>query len=89
SQSNDENIASPHFIIEGKVSSITRDTADAIAPAGSVISCADDIALWMQCMIDSSKYNGGRLIRPDTWKFLLKPQTLVTESEFYPTQYVT
>ena len=89
SEVTDENAAKPHFIIDGKVAVIAKDTADPIAPAGSVTSCADDIALWMQCMIDSSKYAGGRLVKPDTWKFLLKPQTLVTESEFYPTQYVT
>ena len=89
SQVDDENISKAHFMVDGKVMVIERDTADQIAPAGSVTSCASDIALWMQCMIDSSKYAGGRLVKPETWKYLLKPQTLVAESEFYPTQYVT
>ncbi len=89
SQVADDNEAMPHYIINGKVAVISKDTADPIAPAGAVVSCADDIALWMQCMIDSSKYANGRLIKPESWQFLLKPQTLVTEAQFYPTQYLT
>ena len=85
----DENHSMPHFLIDNKVTVIEKDTADAIAPAGSVTSCADDMALWMKCMIDSGKYNGGRLVKPATWQYLLKPKTRVTESEFYPTQYIT
>jgi CubicO group peptidase (beta-lactamase class C family) len=89
SEVHDENATKPHFLVDDKIMVIPKDSADVIAPAGSVTSCADDIALWMQCMIDSSKYAGGRLVKPETWKYLLKPQTLVTESEFYPTQYLT
>ena len=89
SEVSDDNEAAPHYIVDGKVIVITKDTSNTIGPAGSVVSCADDIALWMQCMIDSTKYSGGRLVKSETWKFLLKPQTLVTESEFYPTQYIT
>jgi hypothetical protein len=40
-------------------------------------------------MLDSSKYEGGRLVKPETWNELLKPQTLVTKEEFYPTQQIT
>ena len=85
----DENIAKPHYLMEDKVTMIQKDTADAIGPAGSVVSCADDIALWMKAMIDSSKYNGGRLVSPATWEYLLQPKIIVTESEFYPTQQLT
>jgi CubicO group peptidase (beta-lactamase class C family) len=88
-QVDDENRATPHFVIDNKVTAIEKDNPDAIGPAGSVASCADDIALWMKCMIDSSKYTGGRLVKPATWIYLLKPKTLVTESEFYPTQIIT
>ena len=89
SEVNDENATKPHFLVDDKILVIAKDSADVIAPAGSVTSCADDMALWLQCMIDSSKYAGRRLVTPETWKYLLKPQTLVTESEFYPTQYIT
>ena len=85
----DDNRALPHYIIDGKVTVIEKELADVIGPAGSVSSCADDIALWMKCMIDSSKYNDGRLVKPETWEYLLKPKTMVTESEYYPTQIIT
>lgn len=84
-----ENRTMPHFIVNGQVVAIDRTTADEIAPAGSVNSCADDMAKWIKCMIDSSKYSSGRLVKPETWMYLLKPKTLVTESQFYPTQYLT
>lgn len=88
-QVDDENRAAPHFLINDNATVIEKDTVDAIGPAGSVASCADDIALWMKCMIDSSKYNGARLVKPATWIYLLKPKILVTESQFYPTQIIT
>ena len=85
----DPNIAKPHFRVEGKIQVIERDSADRIGAAGSVYSSIDDISLWLQCMLDSSKYEGGRLVSPSTWMTLLKPQTFVTASEFYPTQQIT
>ena len=84
-----DNRATPHEIIDNKVTAIEKESADAIGPAGSVGSCADDIALWMKCMIDSSKYNGGRLVKPETWVYLLQPKTMVTANEYYPTQLIT
>jgi CubicO group peptidase (beta-lactamase class C family) len=83
------NISKPHDRVEGKIQVIERDSADRIGAAGSVYSNIDEIALWMQCMLDSSKYEGGRLVTPATWTTLLKPQTFVTESEFYPTKQLT
>jgi CubicO group peptidase (beta-lactamase class C family) len=88
-QVGDDNVARPHYLIDGKVTVIEKESGDVIGPAGSVMSCADDIALWVQCMIDSGKYSGGRLIKPETWMYLLKPKTLVTESSYYPTQIIT
>jgi hypothetical protein len=85
----DDNIAQAHYTIDGKVERIIRDTADRVGAAGSVYSTIDDISLWVKCMIDSSKYEGGRLVSATTWKTLLKPQTFVTEDGFYPTAQLT
>ena len=85
----DDNIAQAHYTIDGKVERIIRDTADRVGAAGSVYSTIDDISLWVKCMIDSSKYEGGRLVSANTWKTLLKPQTFVTEDGFYPTAQLT
>jgi len=89
SRIHDNNISQAHYIIDEKVTRITRDTADRVGAAGSVYSNIDDIALWVKCMIDSSKYEGGRLVSASTWKTLLKPQTFVTEEGFYPTAELT
>ena len=85
----DDNIAQAHYTIDSKVERIIRDTADRVGAAGSVYSTIDDISLWVKCMIDSSKYEGGRLVSANTWKTLLKPQTFVTEEGFYPTAQLT
>ena len=71
------------------VEEIIKDTVDGVPAAGAVNSTIDDITKWMQCMIDSSKYNGGRLVSEKTWMTLLKPQTFVTEEAFYPTAQIT
>jgi CubicO group peptidase (beta-lactamase class C family) len=86
---NDPNQSNPHYLIENKITVIKRTNADAIGPAGSVWSCLDDMSKWALCMLDSSKYAGGRLVKPSTWVELFKPQVMVTASQFYPTAQLT
>jgi CubicO group peptidase (beta-lactamase class C family) len=85
----DPNITGAHFKIDGTVQLIEHDTADVVGAAGSVLSCLDDITRWLSCMLDSSKYTGGRLVKPATFRELFRPQTFVTETQFYPTQKLT
>ncbi|ULQ55669.1 serine hydrolase [Flavihumibacter rivuli] len=85
----DDNIATPHYVIDSVVQPIVRDTADQVGPAGSVYSSIEDITKWVSCMLDSSKYSGGRLVKPETWKELLRPQVILPAEEFYPTQRLT
>lgn len=89
SQVKDNNQSHPHYLIENNITQIERTSADAIGPAGSVWSCLDDMSKWALCMIDSSKYSGGRLVKPSTWAELFKPQVMVTASQFYPTAQLT
>ncbi len=84
-EATDANKTMPHFRVDGKVTVIQHSSADEIGPAGSVWSSAEDIAKWMQCMLDSSKYSGGRLLTAKTWSEMFKPQVIVPASEFYPT----
>lgn len=83
------NIAVPHFQFDGKTTPIEHITVDNIAPAGSVWSCVDDIGKWVACMLDSSKYAGGRLVSPATWSELFKPQVIVPAEQFYPSMELT
>ncbi|GAB3493624.1 serine hydrolase [Spirosoma knui] len=89
----DGNRAKPHIDINDTirvVKSLTEEgLVDAVGPAGSVWSCPDDLTAWMQCMLDSGRYNGKRLLKPATWAELFKPQTVVTDAQFYPTQQLT
>ncbi|MBL7870433.1 MAG: serine hydrolase [Cyclobacteriaceae bacterium] len=89
SQVKDVNQSHPHYSMNGKITLIERTSADAIGPAGSVWSCADDMSTWALCMLDSSKYKGGRLLKGTTWNELFKPQVMVTANQFYPTAQLT
>ena len=86
----DPNQTSAHFLVHSAITVIELSSADAVGPAGSVWSCADDMSKWMLCMLDSSKYEGGkRLVTTKTWTEMLKPQVMVTADQFYPTAQLT
>lgn len=85
----DNNQVTPHFEVDKKIRTITYTEDNEIGPAGSVWSSIQDMTKWMMCMIDSSKYSGGRLLKPATWARMFRPSTIVTESEFYPTAQLT
>lgn len=86
----DDNYTKPHFKLQGKVQVIGYTNDDEVGPAGSVWSSISDMSKWTLCMLDSSKFSpGGRLLKPQTWAEMFKPQTLVTSSQFYPTQQLT
>ncbi|CAN5471220.1 serine hydrolase [soil metagenome] len=85
----DDNQTKPHFKIENVIKVIPYTKDDAVGPAGSVWASIDDMSKWVVCMLDSSKYSGGRLLKKETWAEMFKPQTIVTDSEFYPTSQIT
>jgi CubicO group peptidase (beta-lactamase class C family) len=80
----------PHFMINDSIQPIQSITYDNVGPAGGVWSCADDMDKWMMFLLDSATTSGGkRLLSAGVYKELFKPQSIVTESEFYPTQQLT
>ena len=83
-----ENIAIPHYLFDGVTTPIKRASADSVGPAGSVYSCIEDLAKWAQCMIDGSKYPGGRLLQHQTWQEMFRPQVIVPANQFYPTAQI-
>ena len=85
----DANQTKSHYTVKGNTMVIENENADEIGPAGSVWSSIDDISKWVLCMLDSSKYKGGRLLKSSTWKEMFKPQTIVTEEDFYASQKLT
>ena len=90
----DANRAKPHIFINDTIrvvdSRAEEGAVDAVGPAGSVWSCPDDLVAWMQCMLDTGRYDTNKsLLRPATWAELFRPQTIVPDGQFYPTQQVT
>lgn len=83
------NVARPHDIIDGQLRAIDNAAVDGVAPAGSVWSSVQDMAKWMQMLLDGGTANGRVLLKPETVAELFKPQTMVTPQAFYPTARLT
>lgn len=84
------NHITPHFMYEDSVIKtipfIDSKTVDA---AGGVWSSADDINKWVMFMLDSTKINGKKLLKPETYSELFAPQVMVPADGFYPTMQLT
>jgi len=87
--SKETNRISPHFMINDTVNVISYIDYPGVSAAGAVWSCANDISKWMMFMLDSTKWNGKRLLKPETFVELMKPQVIVPPNEFYPTMQIT
>jgi CubicO group peptidase (beta-lactamase class C family) len=83
------NIASPHFRFGDTVRVISNAMVDAIAPAGAVWASVADMARWTRFVLDSARVGDHRLLKPETYAEWLKPETMVTPEEFYPTARLT
>jgi len=87
---NEPSHITPHFIFDDTlVKPIQYIEVKSVDAAGAVWSCADDINKWMLCLLDSTKINGTRLLKPETYAALFTPQAMVTPEEFYPTAKLT
>jgi len=80
-----ENVSKPHFPVHDTIRVIPPEWPPQINPAGGVKSSIDDMGKWVLCMLDSSKYEKGRLLKPGTWEEIFHPQVIVPAEEFYPT----
>lgn len=78
-----------HHRIAEKITPIEDCSADAIAPAGAIWSSVDDMAKWMQFLLDTAQVNGKALLEPGTHQELFKPQIIIPQEQFYPTTALT
>ncbi len=84
------NRSAAHFEIKGKIQPIPEDIADPIGPAGAVWSTSDDIGKWVNFMLGNTTVNGKQLLKPATYRELLRPQVVIPPSGgFYPTTALT
>ncbi len=77
----------PHYKDKDTIKVIPYLTTDNIGPAGGVWSCADDMAKWLQCVLDSTKINGKRLLKPETYGAMFSPQ-VIAPFDTYPTMEI-
>lgn len=82
-------VASPHYRFGDTIRVISNASVDAVASAGAVWASVADMARWMRFVLDSGRVNGKRLLKAETFAELLKPETMVTPAEFYPTASLT
>lgn len=81
----EKNAAVPHARINGKVTAVKYRNYDNMAPAVSVNSSAKDMSHYMMMFLNGGKYNGKKLLSPETIYELTKPQMLV-HLPYYPHQ---
>lgn len=85
--SNSQNMTRPHYPVKGEIKVLGYGKHSYIGAAGGVWSNVDDMAKWMQALLDSGRYAGGQLVTASTFRELFKPQTIVPSNE-YPTYRV-
>ena len=78
------NMTLPHYPVKDEIKVIGYDKSAQIGAAGGVWSNVDDMAKWVQTLLDSGHYSGGRLVSGATFRELFKPQTIAPSNE-YPT----
>ena len=85
-----DNVASPHYRLDGKVTVIENASVDPVAPAGSVWSSVHDMAKWLRFLLAGGvTEDGERLLSEGVHAELFRPQMLVDAGGFYPTARLT
>lgn len=70
----DYNVAYPHTLSEGRLAVIPFRNIDAIGPAGSIYSSANDMGHWLAFLLAGGKYGGKALIQPASFNQLVTAQ---------------
>lgn len=80
-----QNRSLAHQRLEGAIITISEMLADPIAPAGATWSTIDDMAKWVQFMLEDEE----GLLKAETKAEILKPQIIIPREQFYPTTQLT
>lgn len=84
-----ENIAKPHFPGPEGIIQIIDSNADSISAAGSAWSTSEDLAKWMNYLLDSCRINGERTVSEEQFRMLTKPHIIIPDRSFYPSAVLT
>ena len=80
----DGNVSANHGIIDGNVETVEPDDHGVHGAAGSAFSTANDLARWMQMLLDEGQAGGQQLIQPGRVREMLEP-SMVAEATFAET----
>src|ERR1700732_4879394 len=74
-----DDYAYPHERVDGKLQAIKFEVLDNAGPAGSINSCAADMAKWIQLQLNRGKFvdRDGRLFSEQQSKEMWSPQTIL------------
>lgn len=76
---NPERVAGAHILHEGKLHSVEPFRSESVLGAAGIHASAADMTAWLKFLLDEGRAGGGRLLEPDTFAELFKPQMLAAE----------
>lgn len=78
-----DDYASPHSRVDGKLQVIPLEDLDNVGPAGSINSCAADMAKWVQLQLNRGKFvdRDGRLFAEARSREMWTPETILPTGE--------
>lgn len=84
------NYVTPHYDFgEGGVQIVDRNYSDQIGAAGMMWSSIDDISNYLKFILNYGIQEQDTLLKPETFKTLFQPHTLIPKNQFYPTTQLT
>ena len=70
-------VAMPHVLRNDSVMVIPWQSYDNAVSAGSVISSVTELAQWLRLLLAEGRYGGRELIKPATFREMLRPQSVL------------
>lgn len=77
----DPNTASAHAQLNGKIQVIPHDSKDTFIADGGVVSCVEDVAIWVRMLLNKGKWGNQQILTQETVKELFTP-AMVAEASF-------
>ena len=82
------NLASPHVSMGGSIRPVPYRNIDAVGPAGSILSSAEDMARWLRFQLSQGMAGDRRLVESEALLETHRPQILIPRegpvATFYP-----
>jgi CubicO group peptidase (beta-lactamase class C family) len=72
-----KDVATPHSSLSGKLEALPQEDVDNNAPAGSIVSCAEDLAKWMTLQLNGGTVGKTRLFSVAQSKEMWSAQTIL------------